>query len=278
MLKDKERTLVVNFEDLKLHHIQEASPSVLKIIYKDTAFYFKPIIKKNNDNLVVFFSRAYNPDKNTPPIFARSSWYKDYDANCLFVDDPTLHHSDVTVGWGVGVPNHHYLESMSEIIIKITKFLKVYPAQTIYYGSSAGGFLAMMMATLHKNSVAIANNPQVHVREYSQSSRYLNLLKANFTDMTEQEIMSQYSIRFNAMELMTKENYVPKTFYLLNRLSPLDMDEQYRPFTEFLEKRSQVEKEKVQFLLYGAEGGHNGIYPRDKNAGLVNAYLKGDLK
>lgn len=269
----KEKTLTVNFADLKYHHIKEANPNILKIIHAGVSFQFKIILKNNNDKLVVFFNGAYDPEKNQPPIFARSSWYKDYDANCIFVDDPTVHDNGITVGWGIGDKEKYYSPLMSEIIIKLSKFLKVYPKKTVYYGSSAGGFLSLSMSILHKNSTAVVNNPQVHVRSISQGGRYYNLINSNFSGLSEHKIHSMYSERFNIIEQMHLKKYIPNIVYLLNRDSPEDVELQFKYMEEYIKTRSQEEKERVEYILYSNPDGHNGMYGREKTALLINNLL-----
>ncbi|WP_026866639.1 hypothetical protein [Jeotgalicoccus marinus] len=272
----KEKTLSVNFEDLKLHHIKEAHPNILKVIHKGVSFQFKIILKNNTDNLVVFFNGAYDPAKNQPPIFARSSWYRDYNANCIFVDDPTVHDNEITVGWGIGDKDVYYFPLMSEVIIKLSKFLKVYPKKTVYYGSSAGGFMSLAASILHKNSTAVINNPQVHVRSISQGGRYYNLINSNFAGLNEYRIQSMFSDRFNVIEQMHRAKYIPKVFYLLNRDSREDVELQFRIFEEYVKSRPQEDKEKIEYILYSSDGGHNGMYDREKTAALINNILKSE--
>src|SRR5699024_1946412 len=175
--------------------------------------------------------------------------------------------------WGVGSYNRHYIRDYNEVIMRIAELLKITNENVIYFGSSAGGFMSLMLATLHKGSLAIPNNPQVWVRLDSQTSRAKNLYNEIFPEMNEKEIFSMFSNRLSVISMMKQENYIPNIFYLLNRYSNKDYEEQYKPFKEFLDKRNMIENSHIEFLMYHSDKGHSGIYDRKKTADLINSFL-----
>lgn len=277
MEKKKERTVTVNYEELDYSVITDANPNILKVRKNNVDFYFKIKLKEDNNNMVVFSNGAYNPQKSTPPIFARSSWHSDFDANCIFIDDVTIHGTECTLGWGVGTPEHYYLESFSIIVKKIGELLNVPERNTVYFGSSAGGFMSMMLATLHKGSLAVPNNPQVYAHKFGRGVAINKLYDTRFSRMNEDEIHENYGERFSVLKMMVKKNFVPKTIYLINRFSDEDIEKQYKPFIQDL-KENNLDISNIEFIFYHAEKGHEGIYSREKSAGLVNAYLKGFIR
>src|SRR5699024_12268473 len=97
--------------------------------------------------------------KNTPRLM-RSCWEKEIDDNCIFIDDPTLHSNRLFIDWGVGEPDHHYLKSISEIIIKIARLCNFNKENILYYGSSAGATMSIMISTYHKGATPLTNNQQ----------------------------------------------------------------------------------------------------------------------
>lgn len=273
---NKERTHIVDYEDLTYSDIVEANPNILKIIKNNVDFYFKIKLKESNNNMVVFSNGAYNPQKSNPPIFARSSWHGDFQANCIFIDDVTIHGTECTLGWGVGTPEHYYLEDFSVIIKKIGELLEVPANNTVYFGSSAGGFMSMMLAILHDGSLAVPNNPQVYAHKFGRGVAINKLYETRFPGLSENEIHENFGERFSVLQMMLKKKIIPRTIYLINRFSKEDMEKQYQPFIKDLEDHN-LDLSKLEFIFYHAEKGHEGIYTREKSAGLVNAYLNGYL-
>lgn len=274
MEKKKERTISVNYEELNYSVIIDANPNVLKVRKNNVDFYFKVKLKEDNNNMVVFSNGAYNPQKSTPPIFARSSWHSDFDANCIFIDDVTIHGTECTLGWGVGTPEHYYLKDFSIIVKKIGNLLNVPNSKTVYFGSSAGGFMSMMLAILHKDSIAVPNNPQVYAHKFGRGVAINKLYDTRFPGMSEENIHEEYGERFSVLKMMIKMDYIPKIIYLINRFSIEDTEKQYKPFIKELNENS-LDISNIEFIFYHAEKGHEGIYSREKTSGLVNAYLKG---
>src|SRR5699024_9425029 len=118
----------------------------------DLDFYFKYYHKHHNSKLLVFSNGAYDPKISKPPVFMRSKWHEDFDANCLFIDDRTVHGNRLRIGWGVGSKERHYLVDYVEVVKKISEIISVEANNIIYFGSSAGGFMSMAMATMHKGT------------------------------------------------------------------------------------------------------------------------------
>lgn len=271
-----EKTTEIAYENLTYEMLLEANPNILKVIKNDVAFYFKLKLKSVSDKIVLFSNGAYDPTKSTPPIFSRSSWHSDFDANCVFIDDVTIHNTECTLGWGVGTPKHYYLKDISEIIIRICEILKIKSLDTVYYGSSAGGFMSIMLSIFHKDATAIVNNPQVYAHKFGKGTHISKLYKTRFPGMSEEEIHEKYGSRFSVTKMMEQFNYIPKVIYIQNRMSLSDMEKQYYSFIKTLDKTG-FDSSSIKFLLYSSDKGHEGIYSREETAKLVNAYLNNIL-
>jgi len=271
-----ERITKVNYKNLTYETLLKADPNILEVIKNGVVFYFKLKLKSNSDKMVLFSNGAYDPTKSTPPIFSRSSWHKDYEANCIFIDDVTIHNTECTLGWGIGTPKHYYLKEVSDIIIRIIEILKIKSTDTVYYGSSAGGFMSIMLSIFHKNTTAIVNNPQVYAHKFGKGAHITKLYKTRFPGMSEEEIHEKYGERFSVTKMMQQFNYVPKVIYIQNRMSLQDMEKQYQPFIENLDNLG-FDSFSIKFLLYSSNKGHEGIYSREKTANLINAYLNNIL-
>lgn len=276
MIKDKEPTTVVDFDDITLESLKEATPNVLKVHKNGIYFYLKIKLKTDNNNLVVFSNGAYNPQKSNPPIFSRSSWHSDFNANCIFIDDITIHNTECTLGWGVGTPDRYFLLEYSQIIQKVKSVLLISDENVVYFGSSAGGFMSMMLATFHKGSLAVPNNPQIYAHKFGRGVAVNKLYNTRFPNMNENEIHKKFGDRFSLTEMIKRMAYTPKVLYLINAYSEEDVEKQYKPFVEDI-KNIDIDDTRIEFLFYHADRGHEGIYSREKSAGIVNAYFNGHI-
>lgn len=266
---------LINFEDLTYDILIENNHSTLKIIKEDIDFYFKINLKLEENYLIVFSNGAVNPDKKQPPVFMRSKWHEDFNASCIFIDDRTIHATDMTIGWGLGTKKRYYIQDYYEIINRICTILEYKSSNVIYYGSSAGGFMSIALASYHKGSYAVANNPQVYIYKY-QAEHVNKIYKNIFEGMTKQYILKKYSTRFSLGALMSKNKNIPKTFYLQNRLCENDMEKHLNPFLSNA-KRYNIDLTNINFLLYDDKfKGHNPI-GREKSVKFINNLIDNNL-
>lgn len=266
------RFKILDYNTLTLQTLNEHRNKVVGINKEGIVFYLNLKLKDKNKNLVVFSNGAVNFKKSTPPVFSRSSWYKDFNANCIYIDDATIHNKGISVGWGVGETDRHFIIDYCEIIERIAELLEIEKSNIVFFGSSAGGFMSIMLSIYIKGSVAMANNPQVWVREESQEGRARNLYKSIFPNMSENEITDLYGERLSVIKAMEKEKYIPKIYYILNRYSKKDVIEQYRPFLDFIDSKENLDNDS-EILLYHSSKGHSGVYSREQTAKLINGYF-----
>lgn len=224
--------------------------------------FLKVFLKPNNNKLVVFSNGAINRSKKTPPVYQRSTFQDSIQANCIFIDDRTIHEHNINTGWGFGTANRFYLKDYSKIIKKIANILSIIDADVTYYGSSAGGFMSIILATFHKESHALVNNPQIDLKRHFNPISVNALFTSVLPDKTRVEIFDTYSSRLNVVENMIVMDYVPNIVYLQNNLSGQDMRAHYNPFFQYLEE-SSLDQSSIQCFLYNNKKlGHN---PLNKN-------------
>lgn len=262
----------INFNDLNNSTLINNNNDSLKIIKDDLDFYIKINIKKENDKVVVFSNGAVNKKIKQPPIFQRSSWHSEINASCIFIDDRTLHNNNLALGWGIGTPERHYIKDYSDIIKKITSLLKVDSNKIFYYGSSAGGYMSMVLASLHRRTRAIANNPQVYVSKYKES-HVNNLYETIFPGMLKEDILKNYGSRFSLINNFSKNAYVPYTYYLQNLSPENDITYHFNLLHKNMIKY-KLKKENITFITYyDDKRGHNPI-SKEHTITIINNILE----
>lgn len=99
------------------------------------------------------------------PMFHRITWADSFSSSFVTFNDPTLYlYEDLLGGWSQGSLKTHAIMAMHKVISIIRNSINR-SAKSVYYGSSAGGFWAMMNAALD-DSVCMVEIPQTDMLTY----------------------------------------------------------------------------------------------------------------
>lgn len=182
------------------------------------------IHKKPDANTALFLlNGAVNRVKSPGPVFQRSTWTDQLDGHVISIADSTLAlDTEMSIGWAQGHAGADIM-NQAELAILVSESLGVPRAEDrLYFGSSAGGFQALVMSTLDRGSSVMVNNPQVdwtryhknvvdRVRSVCHSDRSANALR------TDEHVVT------NVGEFMAKMDYLPRVHYFVNSASKADM-------------------------------------------------------
>lgn len=149
------------------------------------------------------------------PMFSRHSW--EFEESILLYNDNTRYawDDDLGAGWGVGLPDDFFLENIKQIIVRIVRFFNIKNRNILFYGSSMGGFTSIQLATMIKDSYAIAENTQIDATKWMEHVYVKNGLPAK---LYEEETLKKFNpYTYNTLELMKKENYVPNLTIITDR-------------------------------------------------------------
>ncbi len=211
----------------------------LQINFKNTLYHFIIRLSSKSNKMICFGPGAQSRTVKTssgnlitPPYFHRWSWYEYFDESFIAYADPTFFYDNtITLGWFVGDKNEWYLKSLSKILKKILTNQNIKNENTLFFGSSGGGFVSIALGTLIKNSKVLVNNSQFFILNFEQFhiNNLFRLLRKSFC-LNDEEIISKIEYRLNIIELFKKENYVPKITYYVNLYSKNDINNQFLPF------------------------------------------------
>lgn len=214
--------------------------------------------KRNSKKLLIFFNGAIDRNRGSLPVFQRKSWIDEFEENILILDDPTINNdNNLKLGWYLGDTQENVQYHIIQIIKAFLKSLNIDRANTYCFGSSAGGFMAMVVATHLREVTAIVNNPQINLHKYHPGLLEL-LTKENFKDIN----LDMYMNRFNLIELIKQLNYIPKVFYWQNIYDEFHYLHHYLDFNKELmnivkSKRLQV---NIEYKIYSdAQQQHNPL-------------------
>lgn len=240
----------------------------LKVYSNNVLYEFILHLKSHSDKLLVIGAGFIPEEKietfRNRPVFSRISWK--FEQSTLYYNDPTrnIKNVDLRGGWGIGTQDNWYLEEISKIIKIIAEKIYEYPEtgekydNLMFYGSSMGGFMSLILATFIRNSVAIAEIPQLELRE--MRTNWPPLENQLFNGLSREEINEKYSYRLNVLELIKKEKYIPNAFLLLDCSSNNDFNKQFKPFFDKLNELPYLEnnnRNKIKIRIDGKNLGHH---------------------
>lgn len=178
--------------------------------------------------LVIFANGAIDlaKGKDFREIFQRRTWARGIDAHCLFFSDETTDITkDIRIGWGQGTEDHYYLASVARAVRDVSERLGIQTgSKRFYYGSSAGGFQALMLGAMDEGSTVITNNPQTVWTEYDFDVPVQRVLDSAYGGKTRDEVMELYPERVSAVRAFLHHQNVPRIHYLVNAASAQDID------------------------------------------------------
>ena len=236
MEKIVQKIIRLDFEEIQFFDFPKNEVVGLIVDYHDGVKYEFLLNLKNDDKLLVIGSGLRGNQSEIDkmrPVFHRWSWR--FQQSTLFYNDPTSYiHNDLEGGWGVGTSDNYYLKNISLIIKEIADNIFVDNHDIIFYGSSQGGFMSLVLSIFFKNSIAIAEVPQFDLSLFDERNCWENLKKYCFKGLSEDEIKKNYASRIDIIELIKEENYIPNAYLILDASFDHELSSSTIPFFERL--------------------------------------------
>lgn len=254
----------ISSEDITLDFLKFNNGKELIIAHNNETFYMKVYVKDNSKRLAVHTNGAIDYTIKTPPVYQRSSWASNIEANTIFLDDKTLHYTNdkkFNTAWLIGTKDRHFVYDYSEIIKIVQKEISIEDKEVYYWGSSAGGTAAIKLATLHKSSTAVANNPQTNILTDNKRRRDA-IFRNVFPDMTEEEAIEKYYHVLTLPAFMKYNKYVPRIFYIQNNAFETDLKNHYYTFLDELKSLElNIDHKLTVWLYHDSVRGHSPLLP-----------------
>jgi hypothetical protein len=133
---------------------------------------------------------------------------------------------------------------------------------TVIYGTSAGGYLSIIMGIYLKGAKVVADNPQLDVRNWIYKDALDSVITFCFDNIGD---ALKYKERFSIMDAFEKHGYVPKIYLHINMCSKADNSTQLIPFLEYGEKLDKISVyNDIEVILHHEpEKGHDGLSMAD---------------
>lgn len=190
------------------------------------------------------------------PYFSRISWANEFPCTSIYYSDPASYLPPCTLGWGYGANDRWYLKDIAVLLQKILEKLNIRLEDTLFYGSSGGGFTAMLLASMFRSRASVIN-PQFIVENYHES--HVKLMKQACLKEGETLIPE----RTNALALFQQTGYFPPLHVMQNIYSDRDIKTQITPFLEQLSANPMDCNGRLRLDFYADEGGHGAMPPKE---------------
>lgn len=264
MEKIVDEMIECNYDDLE-EVVIPFNKRIGLIVFRDSVKYeFLINLKEYSDKLLVVGSAAITRDSNldrNKPVFHRWSW--NFEESTIFYNDPTLYLSNELLGgWGLGSMDNWYLKRISDILNILIKKCGYENQNVIFYGSSLGGTMSIMLATLIKNSVAIAEVPQFDITNWGMHWEKLRIYL--FDGLPTDYIKIHYKYKIDVIELMKIEQYIPDVYLILDCSHDYDFENVYLPFFKRLNELPFKDSENhIKIRIDGKNKGHSALPPEE---------------
>lgn len=215
---------------------------------------------------LLVFGQGYQDRKQIQlPRFQRMDWAFKLKYNVLIFNDPTLYlHDDCGIGWCLGTSEHYVLLRLKVIVEKVRDFLLLKNKNLLFYGSSAGGFSSLMLASHFESSSAFVNNPQTNVLKHKRGG-VRSLLDLGFGGISLAQAHALYGDRMSFIERLRQGAYIPRIYYLQNQLDEDHYRDQMLPLLAQLQERARaskpidVSRRLIVELYSDAKAEHNPV-------------------
>jgi hypothetical protein len=187
------------------------------------------------DRLFVMLNGAV--DRSKPlPVFARWNWGKVLGGHVLSVCDPTLYLDDeLRLGWFVGNRTMDPMTALRRTAETVRSVLGIASDRMVFYGSSGGGFAAMVAAAGLRCGRAIAVNPQTDITHYYPRP-VAGIAKVFAPGWTPQRCRDTYPLRWSALAALAEARRSGNDLRLVYAQNLVDKAHHARHFLPFCEQ------------------------------------------
>lgn len=193
--------------------------------------------------LTIFFNGAIDTSiAKGRPVFQRTSWWSEIHGSKLSVPDPTLTKDDLlTTGWAQGSDKHWGTAIQAGVSQGVIEFwrnsegLSSEEGEIQMYGTSAGGFQALMAGAFVDPQRVIVNNAQFDWLKAEGRSAVKKTLDLAYSNrIPGRSIRENWPWKVLVSEFYSRVRFAPPIDYYLNLSSEIDRTVQWPAFEKFM--------------------------------------------
>ncbi|MBM6665312.1 heparinase II/III domain-containing protein [Flavonifractor plautii] len=247
-------TVKIDYEALEQIQFVPQKGTIYDILWDGVHFEF--FVHYKPDSTQALILGTGDVGQHPRPYFARISWAREFPYTSIYYSDPTSYRKGCTLGWGYGTNDRWYLENIAVILMRILSKLNIKTEDTLFYGSSGGGFTSMMLASMFRSRATVIN-PQFIVENFW--SKKVNALK----DACLAEGETLLPERTAVLPTFLRENWFPYLHVMQNIQAEADIERQLTPFLEQLSQSGCDCDRRLTIDFYSSEGAHKAMPDKD---------------
>ncbi|MGK9262611.1 hypothetical protein KXS15_16855 [Sinorhizobium meliloti] len=228
--------------------------------------YFRP----GSGKLAAFGQDSLNRSRSVLPLFYRWSWYKAMPETSLIVfSDPTLMlKDDLGCGWYQGRPDLFAVDALVDVVREFARLLGIAAEDVLLFGTSAGGFWAMMAGAALQSRRVVADIPQVDLFSYHDREARDLMLTSCYGSLSMDAIRERFIGRLRVIDRFNDCRSAPqKIIYCQNARDVKHVRTQFVPFLSEVESLPADRRPNVEPIEYDRSGidgrGHVPMQPED---------------
>lgn len=219
------------------------------------------------------FGQSALVESNRPdlPIFHRFTWADEFEASVVVYNDPTLYvYEDLLAGWSQGKPQQFAIPAMADIARLIERASHSTINRSLYFGSSAGGFWAMMVAAVN-DAPAMVEVPQTDMYHYPVAGHRERLLDRCYRDHGLDP--NEFAHRLRVHDWFCHIGKTPRSIHYYQNGSDFEhIESQMNPF---IEKMKGDGYDALEVCIYETPGTRHGhmVMPKIETVWSLNYLL-----
>ncbi|EHK6829005.1 TPA: YqiA/YcfP family alpha/beta fold hydrolase [Escherichia coli] len=210
-------------------------------------------INSDSKKLIVMLNGAVNRTISQPPVFQRKTWLDYLPYNVIIIPDKTVEINDtLELGWYLGEHNKEYIHEVAQLVANTANELNINNDSIVFYGSSGGGYAAIILSTLIIGSSAISINPQITL------NKYIKRIFDKF--MADTGHNHKYSF-LDATLCMETQKYIPRITIIQNKNDHLHYNEHFKKFLHwYIDNSNKISNlGDLTINTFIDEKGHNAM-------------------
>ncbi|MFM4704986.1 hypothetical protein [Aeromonas bivalvium] len=174
------------------------------------------LFRKGESNILLcLLPSAQNSNSDIrDEFYSRWSWHDDFKSyHILNISDPALKKARLAGTWFLDESADH-IKNISSLVSEILFENKI--EKVIFYGSSMGGFGALMCAAETENSYAVAEIPQLDLRKYAFRNAIAAIENSNLINGSIDDLYNIAPEKVSVVSRFSKSKCVPNALIITN--------------------------------------------------------------
>lgn len=243
-----------------------------KVLAPDLPFLYMYEKRPSPKHMIVFMPSALKAgSERQKPIFSRWTWRDSFPkADVMaFMDPVTLlpyEECELNGAWFIH-PKYDLLKLLTDLVKEECKRRCIPDHHVIYYGSSLGGFSALCAASLHKGSSAVAEVPQIELKDWRETP--VNKVIKYVMKEPYDDFRAKYPERVSVQERMMKTGNIPD-FTILTNATEFLLDSQ-KEFVKWCRERAP--QKDIDIVISTTRTGHQ-VATRAEVVDAIHRFLR----